>query len=374
MDTIFVEVFGGLEDPRVDRTKKHLLLDIIAIAICSVISGAESWEEMEDFGHDQYAWLSGFLNLPNGIPSHDTISRVFGALNPVAFQSACLDWFKAIKELEPETVVALDGKTLKGSARKQSGLKGLHIVNAWSCANGMSLGQCKVDDKSNEITAVPNLLKQLALKGAIVTLDAMGCQKSITKDIYETGAEYVIAVKKNQGRLCELIEDTFSLNDQGEGTLGVYAHEEVDAGHGRIETRKIETVSAAELGECLSKDWSALNTLIRVTSTRDIKDVGQSVENRFYISSLSASDPKKILSAIRSHWQVENCLHWSLDVTFSEDQSRIHDDNAAQNYSWMRKFALGLLKNEKSFKASIRRKQRKADRSTDYLSTVISRN
>lgn len=374
MDTIFVEVFGGLEDPRVDRTKKHLLLDIIAIAICSVIAGAESWEEMEDFARDQYAWLIGFLNLPNGIPSHDTISRVFGALNPAEFQKACMEWFRSIKELEPETVVALDGKTLRGSARKRTGLKGLHIVNAWSCANGMSLGQCKVDSKSNEITAIPKLLKQLALKGAIVTLDAMGCQKKITKDIHEAGAEYVIAVKKNQGRLCEAIEDTFSLNEKGKGSLGVYAHEEVDAGHGRVETRKVETVSASELGEYLPSGWFNLNTLIRVTSKREVKSLEQSVEQRFYISSLSASDPEKILQSIRSHWQVENCLHWSLDVTFSEDSCRIHDDNTAQNYSWMRKFALGLLKNEKSFKASIRRKQRKVLSSSDYLGTVISSN
>ena len=216
MNSIFVECFGTIEDPRVDRTKKHLLLDIIALGLCAVIAGAEGWEEIEDFGQAHYAWFDGFLGLPNGIPSHDTIARVFSALNPDEFQATCMNWFEQVRSLEPETVIAVDGKTLRGSSRKRKGLKGLHIVNAWSCANGISLGQLKVADKSNEITAVPKLLKQLAIKGAIVTLDAMGCQEEIISDICDGGADYVVALKGNQGELHEAVKDSFTFADTSE--------------------------------------------------------------------------------------------------------------------------------------------------------------
>ena len=175
MDDTFLDCFGRLKDPRKERTKKHLLLDIIAIAICAVITGCQGWEEIEDFGNDNKEWLMGFLVLPNGIPSHDTFARVFSLLKPKSLESASLKWLKRVKELLPETVISLDGKALRGSARKRAGLKGLHIINAWSCSNGIVLGQLKVDDKSNEIPAVPELLQRLCLKGAIVTLDAMGC-------------------------------------------------------------------------------------------------------------------------------------------------------------------------------------------------------
>src|SRR3990167_7099288 len=191
MDSIFVECFGKIEDPRIDRTKKHLLLDIIAISICAVIAGAEGWEEIEDFAADHQDWFSNFLELPNGIPSHDTFSRVFSLLKPSALQEATLEWLNQAKKLLPETIIPIDGKTLRGSSRKRKDLGGLHIVNVWSCANGIVLGQLKVDDKSNEITAVPEILKKLFLKGAIVTLDAMGCQEDTIKDICEAGADYV---------------------------------------------------------------------------------------------------------------------------------------------------------------------------------------
>jgi len=371
MDKIFVECFKDVTDPRVNRTKKHLLLDIIALSLCAVISGAQGWEEIEDFAHDHLAWFNGFLELPNGVPSHDTIGRVFSALKPKEFESACLKWFKQIKTLEPETVIAIDGKTIKASARKQKHLKGLHIVNAWSCANGISLGQLKVSDKSNEITAIPEILKQLAIKGAIVTLDAMGCQEKIVTDICKQNADYVIGLKGNQGALRELVEDSFDLADKGSKSLTIIStHDEVDGSHGRIDERKIEVIPASELQEHIDKRWQSLNSIIRVISTRDINNV-VITEKRYYISSLQADNPLLILKAIRSHWQIENNLHWVLDVTFNEDDCRIRDENAAVNFSWMRKFALGLLKRESTFKASMRRKQRKAASSTDYLAKVI---
>ena len=204
MENIFNDCFSKLEDPRVDRTKLHLLGDIIAIALCAIISGAEGWEEMKDFGNENHEWFCSFLALPNGIPSRDTISRLFSVLDNQSFQAACMDWFRRVKALIPETVIAIDGKTLRGSSRKSANLKGLHIVNAWSCAYRITLGQLKVEDKSNEITAVPNILKLIMLKGAIVTLDAMGAQEETLRDIHKAGADYIVALKGNQGALYQL--------------------------------------------------------------------------------------------------------------------------------------------------------------------------
>lgn len=374
MDSIFVECFKELKDPRVDRTKKHLLLDIIAIAICAVICGAEGWEEIEDFGKARQDWFSNFLELPNGIPSHDTFSRVFGVLKPLTFQESCMKWFRKVQALLPETVIAIDGKTLRGSARKNKELKGLHIVNAWSCANGIALGQVKVDDKSNEITAVPEILKQLEIKGAIVTLDAMGCQKENVKAIVEAEGDYIISLKGNQGNLHDLVKDSFELKDKGLNALDVTtASDEINADHGRIESRNIEVIDTKELKGLIDPEWRKLNSFIRVSSQR-IEANKTTREERFYISSLPHTEPTKTLKAIRSHWQVENNLHWSLDVTFREDQSRIRQENAAINYSWMRKFALGLLKKDTSVKMSIRRKQRKALVDPSYLTTVVKEN
>ena len=374
MDSIFVECFKELKDPRVDRTKKHLLLDIIAIAICAVICGAEGWEEIEDFGKARQEWFSSFLELSNGIPSHDTFSRFFGALKPLVFQEYCMKWFKKVQVLLPETVIAIDGKTLRDSARRNKGLKGLHIVNAWSCANGIALGQLKVDDKSNEITVVPEILKQLEIKGAIVTLDAMGCQKENVKAIVESGGDYIISLKGNQGNLHELVKDSFELKDKGFNSINITAAcDEIDADHGRIESREIEVADTQELEGLIDPQWQKLKSIIRVKSQR-IEANKTTDEERFYISSLPYMESTKILKAIRSHWQVENNLHWSLDVTFREDQSRIRQENAAINYSWMRKFALGLLKKETSLKVSIRRKQRKALIDPSYLNAVIKRN
>lgn len=372
MNSVFVECFAGLEDPRVERTKKHLLLDIIALALCGVISGAQNWEEIEDFGNIHKKWFGSFLELPNGIPSHDTISRVFAALNPREVQDCSLNWIKAVKRLIPETVIAIDGNGCKATSKKA-----LHVINAWSCANSISLGQLKVADKSNEITAVPELLKLLFIKGAIVTLDAMGCQKEIVDQICEGEADYIITLKGNQGELHELVKDTFTMLDTDKKNNHLHpsvAKDEIDAAHGRIDQREIQVIATKHLGNMIDPRWQKLNSIARVTHTSEIN--GQVVtEQRFYISSIVAEQALVMLRAIRSHWQIESCLHWSLDVTFREDHSRIRDENAALNMSWLRKFALGLLKNELSFKrASIRRKQLKVWADHAYLVKILEQN
>ena len=374
MNSIFIDCFGDLSDPRVERTKKHLLLDIIGLSLCGILSGAENWEEIADFGKAHDEWFSQFLTLPNGIPSHDTLSRVFSALDPEAFQERCMTWLRRIKPLLPEDVVAIDGKTLRGSKALTKCQKALHIVNAWSCENQVCLGQISVDDKSNEIPAVPELLKLLCLEGAIVTLDAMGAQTATTKAITDAGADYVIALKGNQGLLCEHTSEAFSLYDQGKSQAVIHdAEDEIDSLHGRLELRAIEVMDAAEITGLMDAHWSGLSSIARLSYTR-IEGGHTIKEQRFYFSSLACSQPDRLLRSIRSHWAVENHLHWSLDVTFNEDRSRIRERNAAANFSWMRKFSLGLLKNESSFKASIRRKQRKACTDIQYLATIVKAN
>jgi predicted transposase YbfD/YdcC len=372
MDQIFVECFSGIKDPRVERTKKHLLIDIIALTICGIISGAQSWEEIEDFGNLHKNWFAKFLELPNGIPSHDTISRVFSALKPKAIQDCSMAWLKKIKTLIPETVIPIDGKTLRRSGSKTNCQKALHVINAWSCANGISLGQLKVDGKSNEITAVPEMLKQLFLKGAIVTLDAMGCQEDTVAQICDAEADYVVALKGNQGNLCETVKDSFDMLDKGAVTLlPTIAKDEIDGQHGRIDQREIQVISADKIGDMIDRRWKKLSSIARVIHTSEL-DGQVVIEKRFYISSLPADRATDILCAIRAHWQIESCLHWSLDVTFKEDNCRIRNENSALNMSWLRKFALGLLRNEKSFKrASIRRKQLKVWADPAYLTKIF---
>jgi len=310
--------------------------------------------------------------LPYGIPSHDTISRVFSALDPQGLQTCCINWLRRISQLIPEEIIAVDGKSLCGSKRVNECKKALHIINAWSSANRICLGQLKVADKSNEIPAVPELLKLLYIQGAIVTLDAMGAQEETIRQIREAGADYVITLKGNQGDLHETVKDSFILHDEGSDALEVYrADSDVVAEHGRIEERFIEVMSTEKLKTMIDERWKDLNSVARITYIRT-EPSGEIIrETRHLITSLAANNPARILHAARTHWQVENILHWSLDVIFGEDDCRIRDENAAVNFSWLRKFSLGLLKNESSFKASIRRKQRKVCTNISYLSKVI---
>jgi predicted transposase YbfD/YdcC len=334
MDTIFIECFKDLIDPRVERTKKHMLLDVLELAICGVLSGAETWEEIEDFGNEREEWFKRFLLLPNGIPSHDTISRIFSALDPQDLQLCCMKWLKRIAKLIAEDIIAIDGKSLCGSKRVNACKKALHIVNAWSCVNRICLGQIKVADKGNEIPAVPDLLKLLYIKGAIVTLDAMGAQEETVKQICDADADYVIAIKGNQGTLHEVVQDSFKLSDNGSRMLEIHrADDHIVAEHGRIEERFIEVMSTEKLKEFIDERWTKLNSIARITYTRTEANGEIKIERRHFITSLLSTESSRILNAVRTHWHVENALHWSLDVTFNEDDCRIRDVNATVNFS-----------------------------------------
>ena len=358
-----LKYFSELRDPRVERNREHLFEEILLIAIAAVLSGAESWNNIADYGQDKRQWLATFLTLPSGIPSHDTFNRVFAALDPEAMEKGFVDWVSSIAKLTAGEVVAIDGKTLCGT--RESGKKKLvHMVSAWAEGNGLVLGQRKVDEKSNEITAIPKLLKALALAGTVVTNDAMGCQREIAKLIVEKKADYVLAVKDNQGLLAEQVRDSFLL-------LNCDAvSENVDCGHGRVEQRKCSVIADLSLIEKAS-EWSSLQGLVRIESERYHKVSGKiEREIRYYITSLKP-DAAKLNSVIRKHWGIENKLHWLLDVGFSEDLDRKRAGHAAQNFSILNRIALNLLKQDKSSNRGIKGKRLKAAWDQPYLLKLL---
>ena len=356
--------FSNLADPRVERTKEHLLEDIIFITIAAVICGAETWNDIENYGKSKKNWLKQYLRLPNGIPSHDTFNRFFSALDPEGFEKAFLSWIKDISALTAGEIVSIDGKTVCGS-RGSDTKRAIHIVSAWANANQLSLGQVKVDDKSNEITAIPKLLNVLEIKGCIVTIDAMGCQRDIAKKIIEKGADYILAVKGNQGCLEEDIKRTIRFSKP------TSEWEEEDFGHGRIETRKCFVYTDLSFIDKVL-DWENLNGLIKIESIRYIKSTGkEEKETRLYITSSNAT-AEIIGKGVRSHWGIENSLHWTLDVSFNEDKSRKRDGYAAQNFSMLNRIALNLIKNEQSKKRSVKGKRLDAGWNNDYLIKIIT--
>jgi predicted transposase YbfD/YdcC len=365
--------FSRVKDPRIDRTKRHRLLDIIIIAICGVICGADSWVDIELFGKTKIDWLKTFLRLPNGIPSHDTFGRVFAALNPEEFESSFMEWVQAINQLTQGQVIAIDGKQLRGSHDSGIGKNAIYMVSAWATENQLVLGQRKVDDKSNEITAIPKLLKLLEVRGCIVMVDAIGTQTKIAKMIVEQGGDYVLAVKENQGHLYEDIHDLFADNQQFnyEGIPHSYA-KMVNKDHGRIEIRQCWTISDPEYLANIRDltRWEGIQTLVMILSERRIGDESE-VQDRYFISSLE-SNAEKILRAKRSYWGIENRLHWVLDIAFNEDRSRVRKDNAPQNFAVLRHMALNLLKQEKTAKGGIRAKRLQCGRNVDYLLKVLA--
>lgn len=362
--------FEGLPDPRY-HNKKHKLIDIMTIAICASICGADTFKQIEDFGKAKIKWLKRFLELPFGIPSHDTFGRVFALLDPKEFQRCFIDWVQMVQETLGSQTIAVDGKTLRRSFDTDSGKKAIHMVSAWASENGFVMGQIKTDEKSNEITAIPQLLRMLELSGCIVTIDAMGCQKKIAESIAKKGADYLFSLKGNHGDLHDDVKVFFNgcLKDDFKDVSYDY-HETVDGGHGRVETRKIWTVSDIDwlYGKCL---WQGLKTIGMVESERQIGNE-TSTERRFFISSLD-SNAKVFAKAVRNHWGIENGLHWALDIAFREDESRIRKDNAPENFSVLRHIALNLLKAEKTFKGSLKTKRLMAGWETSYLEKVIGR-
>ncbi len=360
----FFEHFASLPDPRIDRTKRHKLCDIVFIAIASVLSGCDDWNDMELYGKAKYEWLKNYLELPHGIPSHDTFNRLFAALNPAAFQECFLSWIESVAQLTKGTLVSIDGKRLCGSGT--DGSKSIvHLVSAWCEANQMMLAQCKVDDKSNEITAIPTLLEVLELKGCIVSIDAMGCQRQIAAAVIDKEADYILAVKDNQEFLLDDMKEAF------EQSRDVRCDTKLEVGHGRIEKRSCRIIEDTEW-ICKTEKWKGVQTLIEITSQRTSKKtLEMQREVRYYISSLH-SNAACFNSYIREHWGIENSLHWTLDVVFSEDQSRKRAGNAAENFALLTRIALNVLKNDTSVKLSMKNKRHKAGWDNDYLLHLLS--
>lgn len=362
--------FEILEDPRTAYLVAHPLLDIIALTICAVICGAESWEDIEAYGHSKHEWLATFLALPNGIPSHDTIGRVFARLDPSQLQECFISWVKAIAQLSAGEVISLDGKAARRSYDKGKGQGAIHMVSAWASENRLVLGQVKVADKSNEITAIPKLLNILDVQGCIVTIDAMGAQKEIASQIIEQGADYVLSLKGNQGNLHQDVQQLFDWASKTNfKDIEHEAYETIEKGHGRIEKRRYYLLGDVEhLVD--AHQWAGLKRVGMIESERRIAGKPTTLEKRYYLISLDGG-VERFAQASRGHWGIENRLHWSLDVVFHEDDSRIRTGHAPENMSLMRKIALNLLSKETSTKGSKKGKRLKAGWDNDYLIKIL---
>jgi predicted transposase YbfD/YdcC len=355
---------AAVPDPRKIRGQRHVLLDIIIIAILGTLSSVDDWEGIEEFAKDQEAWLRTFLELPHGVPSHDTFNRVFRMLDPTAFAEAFLGWVKGVRANIPGDVVALDGKTLRGSLAE--GKPALHVVSAWSTANHLVLGQRAVDVKSNEITAIPELLKVLELKGCIVTIDAMGCQKDIAKAIVARKAEYVLAVKGNQEGLHKAVIAAFVRLDANPVGIPHFSTESMESGHGRKEFRRSTALEAlTHLPEEILFMWPKLESLVRIQS--ETLRAGKTVtEERFYISTLPMAKVETATNSVRAHWGIENELHWVLDVAFREDGLRTRMGNGPETGAILRHITLNMLRQDPNTKRSIRHRRLKAALSQEY--------
>jgi predicted transposase YbfD/YdcC len=364
----FEQHFRDLQDPRVERTRKHPLINVVFMAVCGILSGANSFAGIHEFGIDRRSWFARYLDLTNGIPSEDTFGRVMARLDPAAFEKCLLSWIQTVQEVTKDRVVAIDGKTLRGSYDHERDRAAIHMVSAWATENKLSLGQVVVHEKSNEITAIPELLQVLEISGALVTIDAMGCQREIADRIREGGGDYVLAVKQNQPKLYEQVEQAITVALEG-NTEDLDEHQTVETGHGRKETRTYAVVAAPESvdPEDLWRDLSAVGIAI---SERVDSQGRQNMETRYYILSHLIT-VREFAGAVRNHWGIENNLHWQLDVSFREDECRVCRDHAPANLSVIRRFALGLLKRETGCKKGIEIKRMKCAGNDEYREKIL---
>ena len=363
--------FSTLEDPRCDFKVEHRLLDIVVIAVCAVIACAESFEDMALYGRSKLSWLQQFLPLPNGIPSHDTFRRVLMLLDPHAFEACFQSWSQALAEPLPREVIAIDGKTVRGSFDTQGQRGPLHLVNAWACERGLALGQQCVPHKSNEITAIPLLLNSLHLENTLVTLDAMGCQTKIAQHILDQKADYLLGLKANHRRHHNAVQAHFLDGSSPYPTSQRLVFDAFDEGHGRVVRRRVFASQDPALLASLSC-WPHLKMVLAVESIRSVTgQVTVQTQIRYFLS--SATDAPLVAQAIRRHWAIENNLHWVLDVTFGEDASRVREHNAVCNWAMLRKMALNLLGRDPA-KMSLKAKRKKAAWDNDYMAQLLLHN
>jgi predicted transposase YbfD/YdcC len=362
--------FRKLKDPRINRRKLHLLLDIIVVALCAVLCGAKDWQQIETFAKQRHEWLRRFLKLPNGIPSHDTFERVFDRIDPQAFHRCFQDWVAAIAENLKIKHIAIDGKTLRGSGSSKLGA--LHLVSAWATEHHLCLGQVATAEKSNEITAIPELLELLELHGAIVTIDAMGCQKAIASKVLERGGHYVLIAKDNQPTLREEIET--KIRETLAGDLDGVQHDQhstEDRGHGRVERRHCTILTDLEGMSC-QKEWEGMSVIGMYVRERQVGTASPTLEISYFIGD-KKMNAKSYLKVLRDHWGVENNLHWQLDITFAEDDNQVSKRSSAENLTLLRKLALIMLKRHPS-KQSLACKQWNAALNTEFLEEVLIAN
>jgi predicted transposase YbfD/YdcC len=363
--------FSVLPDPRMDRTKKHLLVDILFIAVCTIICGGEGFTDMEIFGEAKEDWLRKYLELPYGIPSHDTFRRLFSILDPQAFGEIFTRWSQALHEATNGEVIALDGKTVRHSFDTFTKQPSIHMVSAWASENGLALGQVRVDEKSNEITAIPRLLEMIDVKGRIITTDAMGCQRDVAKRIVEKKGDYVFCLKGNQESLHDEVK--FFFEECQAANYKDVEHryfDTVEKDHGRIEIRRCWVVEDDAIQWLERQDqWPGLKSVAAIQSERKIRGK-TTLETRYFISSLTGS-AEKVANAAREHWAIENSLHYVLDVTFNEDKSRIRKDNAPENLVILRRIALNMVKKEQTPKLSVRRKVKTAGWDNSFLERIL---
>ena len=361
-----------IEDPRVQRTQKHILKEILAIAILAVIAGSQGWEDMENYGIAKQEWLSKFLELPHGIPSDDTFRRVFERIDPESLQKCLEKWVNSIMNSIQGEIIPIDGKTLRGSYDRNKGQSALHTVTAWASQQRLVLGQVKVEDHSNEITAIPALLELLDIEGAIITIDAMGTQTKIVEQIRDQKADYILTLKANHPTLLAEVKQWFTdTQTQGWGSIDHDYYKTVTKGHNRTEKRYVWAIPVAAMGGLYQQEqWSGLQTIVVVERIRHLWNK-TTHDIQFYLTSLPPN-AQFLCHAIRTHWSIENNLHWTLDVTFREDQCRIRSEYSPQNFALLRRLALNVLHQEKTFKRSLRQKMKQAAMNNNYMMTVLN--